>query len=237
MMISCDNDVQDDLLKETNDITQKKTIQLGDDIIEVEFSEGVKSKVSLNHEDTKKVENFKKLYPNSIYFIDKDQIRIFKNDHDLGKFLGKNFGDDQNNNLIRENLIPIKDDDDIDGSYTNTPIYNYSTVKLYRQKHFSEQLYNNYLGNYGLYDDCLVDNYSNGIQLNDEISSIEVTAVSTNVDARFFENCGYSGKSIYRRAYPGYPISYSDLSSLQLGAWWWNNWNNEISSFQVYVTP
>lgn len=130
-------------------------------------------------------------------------------------------------------MIEIEDG----GGSSNTPPFNYSSVKLYRQKFFLEQLYNSYLGYYGLYEDCLSNNYSNGIQLNDEISSFEVTAVTTNVDARFFEHCNYSGKSIYARAYPNYPLSYADLSAVQMGTWWWNNWNNEISSFQIYKTP
>jgi hypothetical protein len=233
MIISCDNETQEGFIKETKIIVQKKTIQLGDELIEVEFIEGTEGKVTLNDSDIKKVENFKKIYPNSIYFIDKDEVRIFKNDNDLGKYLGKNILNEQNNIYSKNELIEIEDG----GDSSNNPSFNYSTVKLYRQKYFTEQLYNNYLGYYGLYDDCLSNNYYNGVQLNDEISSFEVTAITTNVDARFYEHCSYLGKSIYARAYPGYPLSYADLSSLQIGAWWWNNWNNEISSLQVFVAP
>ena len=85
-------------------------------------------------------------------------------------------------------------------------------------------------------DNCLTNNYLKGIQLNDEISSFEITGVSTNVSARFYENCNFSGKSLYVIAYAGYTLSYANLSSVRMGSfWWWKNWNNEISSFSILV--
>jgi len=222
-VISCDNENQEGLIHQT--VIKKQLVYLGDDLIELEFTEDLKGQdvVSLSLEDAKKVKDFKESFPNSIYFIDKEEIRIFKDDSDLSKYLGKDLPSIEDKK--KQKFLKIKNK----SSVMNMSNLNYPSVKLYSDKNFVNLAYNNIA-----YNGYLYVNYNtlNALNLNDATSSLEVFATTYNIDARFYEH-DFGGKSLLLRAYVGYPIRLADLSSVQMGTWWWNNWNNEISSFSI----